>query len=108
MPKRQPGPVAQARRHLSLAHHTIHMEVVKRATKIIADPSNTCIGFVMAMGGFNFLYSNEANRSFCSPDPRYCNPVYNLIEEFDQVLQITGNPVRLDLVDGKVIKRRDW
>ena len=71
-----------------------------RARKILKAHPNSLHEFVMGMGSAFFTDMEK-----CPTRPKYANPVFDIIAEFDEILHLTGNPMRFTATGEK---RTNW
>lgn len=88
---------------LSQAEKLVLDEIEKRVTKILLNPKNRAVAFVMAMGGYCFY-------DMYGPldDSKYMEPVLKLFEHYDKVFKLSGNEIKWDVLHGKIIKTTHW
>lgn len=88
---------------LDQAEKLVLAEIEKRVTKILLNPKNRAVSFVMAMGGYCFYSENDS-----LDDCAYMGPVVKLFDQYDEVFKLSGIGWRWDLVNGEVVKITDW
>ncbi len=88
---------------LKQAESLILLEVEKQVKRILLNPKNRAVSFVMAMGGYCF-YSKDDSLDDCA----YMYPVVKIFDQYDSIFKLSGYGWRWDLVDGEVIKITDW
>lgn len=76
-------------------------EVVSRAVSIMRQHLNIKT-FCMATGVASF-YDQDGPM-----DRKYLGPFYKFLYEHDATLHTTGCPVRIDRIDGKLVRKSDW
>lgn len=77
-------------------------EIERRARKILKG-KNAAATFYMAMGTATF-YARDGKH--LDPEVSYLVSFYEFLEEFDDILKLTGEPMRLLSADGPVAT--DW
>lgn len=88
---------------LQEAESLVMAEIEKRVTKILLNPKNRAVAFVMAMGGACF-YDQEIGLD----ETKYQQPVYDLIEKYDNAFKLTGSGWRWQVIAGEVVRSTNW
>lgn len=88
---------------LSQAEQLVLDEIEKRVTKILLNPKNRAVSFVMSMGGACF-YDQEIGLD----ETKYQQPVYDLLEKYDSVFKLTGSGWRWNVIAGEVVRSTNW
>lgn len=88
---------------LKEAEDLVLCHIDRHVRKILLNPKNRAVSFVMAMGGACF-YDKEIGLD----EAKYQEPVYKLLEKYDEVFKLSGIGWRWDLVNGEVVKSTDW
>jgi hypothetical protein len=79
----------------------IALDEVERVARKILREHKDLDEFVMGMGSSGFTFKNT-DGLFNDSDFRYMEPVFNLINRWDNVLSLTGHPMRFT-AEGKKI-----
>lgn len=88
---------------LAEANSLVRKELEKRVRAVLRR-NRKAKSFCMAMGSAAF-YDSKGNSIFDEDIP-YAKPVWNLIDEYNDQLYLTGDPMRIESCDGPLIK--DW
>ncbi|HCF2447041.1 TPA: hypothetical protein NIA45_004710 [Pseudomonas aeruginosa] len=95
----------QAQALLGQATDMILAELEKRVRKTLAK-NGRAKSFTMAMGSAAFFDKDNEPIDEGYPYPKWAEPVFGLIDEFDRNLYLTGVPMRIASANAPV--ERDW
>ena len=86
-----------------LKAHDMAMATVEKKARAILSKHPNLDEFIMAMGRWNFTYKTESDSYY--GQPKYMKGLDKFINEWDDVLKLTGDPVRFTAI-GET--RKDW
>ena len=85
--------------HLDAASDLAINELERRARQVLKRSPK--LSFCMAMGSASFYWDGEP---MDDNDRAYFKPVFDLLDEFNSALSLTGYPMRIDSADAPITK----
>jgi len=89
---------------------SVAMEEIERiAREIIADESNDLSGYCQGMG--TWFFGDEDGNLFDSNDVDLypeLEEIDTIMQEWDVYLRLTGEPLRLEWLNGEIVRMTDW
>ena len=80
------------------AAETVALKLIEQRARKILKEHPKLKEFVMCMGSAQFTLKNrdvfDSYSTYDDTYPRYLNPVFDLIDEWDRYLKLTGTPMR--------------